>query len=137
MAGMIACLWQANPNKTNQEIRQLIIKSADRFTTPNNQYGYGIPDFSLALANGLSLETFSKDDFIIYPNPASDFITISLPGGLDRATVIIYTISGKKVLDKEITAQSASISLKSLGKGMYVYKVESNSFSKSGKIIKR
>ena len=51
MAGMVACLWQANPNKTNQEIRDLILKSADRFTAANNQYGYGIPDFSLALTN--------------------------------------------------------------------------------------
>ena len=85
----------------------------------------------------LSLETFSKDDFIIYPNPATDLITISLPIGLDRAMVRIYTISGQKVLDKEITTQIADISLKSLTKGMYLYKVESNSFSKSGKIIKR
>ncbi|MFV5689265.1 S8 family serine peptidase [Flavobacterium sp. ZT3R25] len=137
MAGMIACLWQANPNKTNSEIRQLVLKSADRFATPNNQYGYGIPDFNLAVSNGLSLNTFSKDDFIIYPNPAIDFITISLPVGLDRAMVSIYSISGQKVLDKEITIESASISLKALSKGIYIYKVESKSFYKSGKIIKQ
>jgi hypothetical protein len=137
MAGMIACLWQAYPAKTNQEIKQLVIKSADRFTIPNNQYGYGIPDFNLALNNGLLLNTFSKDDFIIYPNPTSDFVSILLPKSIDRAIVTIYTILGQKVLDKEITAQSASISLKALNKGMYIYKVESNSFSKSGKIIKR
>jgi hypothetical protein len=40
---MVACLWQAFPNKTNKEIRQLIIQSADRFTAADNQYGYGIP----------------------------------------------------------------------------------------------
>ena len=137
MAGMIACLWQANSAKTNQEIRALVIKSADRFATPNNQYGYGIPDFGLAVSNGLSLETFSKNDFILYPNPASDFISISLPLSIDKARVAIYSISGQKVVDKEITTQSASISLKALSKGMYIYKVESNSFSKSGKIIKR
>ncbi|MFV8375412.1 S8 family serine peptidase [Flavobacterium sp. LB1P71] len=136
MAGMIACLWQANPSKTNIEIRQLIIKSADRYTVPDNQYGYGIPDFNLAVSNGLSLNTFS-DDFIIYPNPAIDFITISLPVGLDRAMVSIYSISGQKVLNKEITIESASISLKALSKGIYIYKVESNSFYKSGKIIKQ
>lgn len=137
IAGMIACLWQANPAKTNEEIRQLVIKSADRFATPNNQYGYGIPDFGLAMNNGLLLDIFSKDDFIIYPNPASDFISILLPLSLDRATITIYTILGQKVLDKEITAQSASISVKALSKGIYIYKVESNSFSKTGKIIKR
>jgi hypothetical protein len=52
-------LWQAFPNKTNKEIRQLIIQSADRFTAADNQYGYGIPDFNLAL-NRLFVEDFSK-----------------------------------------------------------------------------
>jgi hypothetical protein len=45
-------------NKTNKEIRQLIIQSADRFTAADNQYGYGIPDFNLALNNGLFVEDF-------------------------------------------------------------------------------
>lgn len=137
MAGMIACLWQANPNKTNQEIRQLIIKSADRFATPNNKYGYGIPDFSLALSNGLATDNFSKDNFIIYPNPASDFITLSIPAGLDAGTVAIYTLLGQKLLEKKITGKSAGISLKLLSKGIYLYKIESDSFSKNGKIIKQ
>jgi hypothetical protein len=37
--GMVACLWQAFPQKTNQEIRALIPQSSDKFL-PNNQYGY-------------------------------------------------------------------------------------------------
>jgi hypothetical protein len=44
----------------NKEIRQLIIQSADRFTAADNQYGYGIPDFNLALNSGLFVEDFSK-----------------------------------------------------------------------------
>lgn len=137
MAGMIACLWQANPTKTSQEIRQIVLGSADRFAVPNNQYGYGIPDFGLAMSNVLSLDTFSKDDFILYPNPASDFISISLPLSVEKATLVIYTILGQKVLDKEITAHTGSVSLKGLSKGMYLYEIESCSFSKTGKIIKR
>jgi hypothetical protein len=49
-----SCLWQALPTKTNKEIRQIIIASADRFTSPDNQYGYGIPNFSAALNKGLA-----------------------------------------------------------------------------------
>jgi hypothetical protein len=44
------------PTKTNKEIRALIIQSADRYTTPTAQYGYGIPDFSAALASTLSVK---------------------------------------------------------------------------------
>ena len=137
MAGMIACLWQAFPKKTNREIRELVLKSSDKFSTPNNQYGFGIPDFALAVISQLALESFSKDDFILYPNPASDTVSISLPAKFARATVLVYSILGQKVLEQEITSQASIISLKSLNEGMYLYKVESDGFSKTGKIIKK
>jgi hypothetical protein len=51
---------------TNKEIRALIIQSADRYTAPTAQYGYGIPDFSLALT--LSVKDLDKNYFVVYPN---------------------------------------------------------------------
>ena len=44
IAGMAACLWSAMPHATNMEIRERIIQSADRYTMPHAQYGYGIPN---------------------------------------------------------------------------------------------
>ncbi|RTZ05277.1 T9SS type A sorting domain-containing protein [Flavobacterium sp. GSP27] len=137
MAGMVACLWQAFPKKTNREIRELVLKSSDKFSVPNNQYGYGIPDFNLALSNQLSIASFSKDDFIIYPNPTSDFVSVSLPSKFEMGTVFIYTLLGQKILEQKVTPQSATISLKTLEKGMYFYKMESVGFSKTGKIMKQ
>jgi hypothetical protein len=137
VAGMVACLWQALPTKTNQEIKQLITQSADRFTMPTVEFGYGIPDFSLALANGLSINAFLKNDFVVYPNPATDSISVILAEGFDTGNIILYAVSGQKVLEEKITKQSAVISIKSLNKGTYLYKIESNGFSKSGKIAKQ
>lgn len=137
MAGMVACLWQAFPQKTNQQIKELVLQSSDKFLTPNNQYGYGIPDFGLIVRNQLSTETFSKDDFIIYPNPTTDSISVSLPTKFESGTVFIYTILGQKILEQKVTPQSAVISLKALNQGMYLYKLESDNFSTSGKIIKK
>ena len=48
IAGMAACLWSALPDATNMEIRERIIRSADRYTQPHEQYGYGIPDAWMA-----------------------------------------------------------------------------------------
>lgn len=137
LAGMVACLWQALPAKTNQEIKQLITQSADRYSAPTVEYGYGIPDFNLALANGLSVADFSKSDFIVYPNPTTDSVSITLSKGLNTGNVILYTVSGQKALEEKITKQSSVISIKSLSKGTYLYKIESNGFSKKGKIIKQ
>ena len=137
IAGMVACLWQALPSKTNQEIKQLITQSADRYAAPTVEYGYGIPDFSLALANGLSVANYSKSDFMVYPNPAKDAISVTLAEGFKTGNVIIYTVLGQKVLEEKITKESSVISMKSLSKGTYLYKIESNGFSKSGKIVKQ
>ena len=49
---MVACLWQALPGKTAKEIIGLVRSSADRYLTPDNIYGYGIPDFWRAYQQG-------------------------------------------------------------------------------------
>ena len=57
LAGMAACLWSALPNATNMEIRERIIRSADKYTHPQEQYGYGIPDAWLAYTNDVASTT--------------------------------------------------------------------------------
>ena len=43
-AGMAACLWQALPNLTNMELRQLIMESSSLYPLHEDQRGYGVPD---------------------------------------------------------------------------------------------
>jgi hypothetical protein len=50
--GMVACLWQALPDKTASQIMDLVRRSADRHDHPDNIYGYGIPDFWKAYQMG-------------------------------------------------------------------------------------
>ena len=137
VAGMVACLWQALPTKTNQQIKQLITQSADRYASPTVQYGYGIPDFNLAVANGLSVASFYNKDFVVFPNPAANSISVVLSEGFNSANIVLYTVLGQKVLEEKITTQSSDFSIKSLDKGTYLYKIDSNGFSKSGKIVKQ
>ena len=47
LAGFAAALWSALPDENAMQIRERIIRSADRYDNPdmkNYQYGYGIPD---------------------------------------------------------------------------------------------
>lgn len=44
MCGMVACLWQALPDLTAKELIELVRRSGDRADSPDNIYGYGIPD---------------------------------------------------------------------------------------------
>jgi subtilase family serine protease len=57
IAGMAACLWSALPQATNMEIREMIIRSADSYDQPHEQYGYGIPDAWLAYTQATNLHS--------------------------------------------------------------------------------
>lgn len=138
-AGMVACLWQALHDKTNQEIRDLIIQSSDKYSQPDNLYGYGIPDFSLALAKGLNgdgEEDISKTYFVAYPNPTDDVVTVDFPEGFNSGKVVFYNVLGQKVIEKQVDNQQDSFSLGALSNGVYFYKIEADNLSKKGKIIK-
>lgn len=45
VAGLVACLWQALPNKTALEIIELVRRTSNSYQKPDNIYGYGIPNF--------------------------------------------------------------------------------------------
>ncbi|MCI9844662.1 S8 family serine peptidase [Flavobacterium pectinovorum] len=133
MAGMIACLWQAFPTKTNQEIRNMVIQSSDKYLTPDNNYGYGIPNFGTTL----TVDSFVNDNFKVYPNPASTHIVFSFSNEINNGKVSIYSVLGQKVLDKKITEQNSVVSVESLKSGLYFYTFEADGFHKTGKIIKQ
>jgi subtilisin family serine protease len=44
-AGMVACLWQALPQKTAKEIIEIVRQNGDNYTTPDNVFGYGFPNY--------------------------------------------------------------------------------------------
>ncbi|MDF2453394.1 MAG: peptidase [Bacteroidota bacterium] len=83
LAGAVACLWQANPTKTNMEILNALKATASKSSTPDNSYGWGIPNMCAAhnLMNGTTLgltETTKPHHFNLFPNPAKTQISFSL-----------------------------------------------------------
>lgn len=134
MAGMIACLWQAFPNKTNKEIRQMILQSSDRFSFPDNNFGYGIPNFGAVL--GVE-EVLKNTDFIVYPNPAMTNVTFVLPDSIKSASVSVYSVLGQQVIQKEISSDNPVLSVQNLKSGLYFYTFNANGVYKTGKIIKQ
>jgi endonuclease I len=58
---------------------------------------------------------------IIYPNPASEAITIDLNGiSSDKAVITISDISGKIIHDKDYSGTSATIDVKNYASGLYI-----------------
>ena len=134
MAGMIACLWQAFPTKTNKEIRQMLLQISDRYAAPNNNYGYGIPNFG----STLGVDSFQNDIiFSVFPNPSKTTVSFLSSNENYTATVSIYSVLGQKIIEKQITNQNPILSVEALNSGLYFYTFDAEGLHKTGKIIKQ
>jgi serine protease AprX len=137
IAGMVASFWQAFPTFTNAQIVQFIKASADNYTTPNAQYGYGIPNFQLALTNALSSMQFHSDLISVYPNPVKDVVSFSIPTIGSTKEITIYNNLGQMVINQSSINQIQNISLQALESGIYFYKIAVANGTKVGKLIKQ
>ncbi|MCZ8197164.1 MAG: S8 family serine peptidase [Flavobacterium sp.] len=136
-AGMVASLWQALPAKTNAELIQLIKESSSQYTNPDYEKGYGIPNFNQALINGtLGFVSNESKDFNIYPNPVTNYFSVQLPNSIENVSISVYNSLGQNVLENKLSNSNSKISLEGFESGVYVYKIEANNFSKTGKISK-
>ncbi len=137
MTGVIACFWQAFPNKTNMEIMDIVRKSADRYSNPTDHYGYGVPDFEAAFNVTLSNDEFELDSFSIFPNPVEDNLTIDIANSnIKDYSISIYNILGKEVLKFDNT-QTNVINVSSLNGGIYLLSLSNGNSKKVIKLVKR
>jgi len=129
VAGMVACLKQAWPDVTNQQIFDAVIQSADRYNNPDTAYGYGIPD--VIKADSL-LNIFSKVDPVepadavsIYPNPAKTTVTLSAPNPIDF--VRITTLNGQRIMSLPGNHQlQVSIDIADITPGLFIVEIYGN-----------
>jgi hypothetical protein len=79
VAGLAACLWQARPQLSNQQLLDTIRNSASIANHPDSVYGYGIADFAQALmsVDEQKITDFKKFKLInAYPTVVDDFMRI-------------------------------------------------------------
>lgn len=138
LAGTAACFWQAFPNKTNQQIADAIRQSADRYTNPDDQYGYGIPDFQQAYQTMLGNESFDFQKVKIYPNPIENnkILHLEVSDGSELYELQILDSIGKIVKNLSIDS-SSDIDLKNLQSGIYFLKLSNYKTSFIQKVIVR
>ena len=135
-AGMVACLWQALPEKTNVELVQLIKESAHLYQNPTAQMGYGIPNFNAALTSALGLISFEEFTSIVYPNPFQDEIQVFLTEFSENDTMEIYNVVGQKMKTFSNLNQP-SFDLSDLAAGLYFYQIKTPSQQLNGRLLKK
>lgn len=136
LAGMVATLWSALPNKTAAEIIQLVKESSDQYTNPTIYKGYGIPDFQLALNTALGIESFVTNSTLFYPNPVKDKLFFNIAVA-QKGVLVVYNNLGQKVLDVEVNNDQQAISTETISSGVYHYVFSTNNSNLQGKLIKQ
>ena len=143
LAGMAACLWQANPSYNNMQVADAIRKSASQYLNPDDMLGYGIPDFIVANSILTVIDAYEPEPFNthIYPNPAQNEINVRFSNqNANKANVSITDISGRLIVSDlyVLTGGIAKLTLPdNMPAGIYLLKLKVEEREYNYKIIKR
>ena len=101
-------------------------------------YGYGLDVDDLKVSSailGTSEANRQKNTFKVYPNPASDFITISSEKRISE--ISLFDLSGKQLNRIKTDKTEANIPVSHLPKGTYIVQINSEGILNSQKFIKK
>ncbi len=141
IAGLTAGVWEAFPEASNVEIIDRIRAAGSLAMTPNNELGYGIPDFSATLDPVLSTEDESVvANYRAFPNPIEDgklFIESVTDDITDPVDVYVYNSTGALVLQEQFAPDpSITLDTSSLRQGVYILHILSATASDTLKVVK-
>jgi len=72
----------------------------------------------------------------VYPNPATDVIYFDLNNSSATATVELFDVQGRKIISEQFTG-STRLSVGRLSKGLYIYQIQYENKTQTGKILIR
>ena len=141
LAGLAACLWQTKPNARPYELRKAIRESAHIASSPNNQLGYGVPNFATAHLYTATCVCL-PDTIYMLPNPCSDHFRVQFVGastGLIQWRVV--DLLGKLILQgaTNINASTNYIDINlptHIPASMYIVQLNSETKSRSFPLLK-
>ncbi len=145
ITGLAACLWQANREASAMEIRQAICESADRYNQPDDEFGYGIPDFNLAnMLLKMGQENSTVDKVVtLFPNPFNSLLYVVFRNTTSAPVDIsLYDISGKEMLHAFYPQVGGRNYVKlegelaGLPRGAYIIRIRSGALSENCKLFK-
>ena len=137
IAGLAACLWQAKPEMSNLEIMQAIKRSSDRYAFPDNDRGYGIPDFLLAL---YGIEKFNDTSMKVwvFPNPFT--LSFEVFFDIEITEIQIINLTGQIASTFPVDLkpyEKKLITPQNLYPGMYILSGKNNLQQRNARIIKQ
>lgn len=139
LCGMAVGFWQANPTLTNMQVIKYLQRTASQANRPDNNLGFGIPNFTLATA----LATEEDQNALVFPNPIqNNQVQVKLGRDYEsqRVTIFIYNMIAQKMVKETIASVPANrilqVDVSALMPGMYSCIILGNENSKAFKFLK-
>ena len=133
-AGLVACVWQANPTKTNLQVIDGIQRSASQYNNPDVFLGYGIPNFYQAskIISAIDEKLNPPIGLLsVFPNPFTSELKFTYFSNEPQTVSIqLIDITGRKIYESQenfVAAKQITFSINTLqnvSKGFYLLKVK-------------
>ena len=102
-----------------------------------------LPDLTIIRANitvivddNLSVNDFEDDTFVMFPNPAKDWLTIKTKH-LNNASAKVFNINGQLLLEKPLISEITSLAIDQLSAGTYIITIDSDYGTSTKRFIKQ
>ena len=139
MCGLIACLWEAFPNLTNNELLDIIRKSSHQYSNPDEYWGYGIPDMEKAYrfangdTSGIEEEAKQEDDYFKVYSLGNGYVRIENKYDLGTLDLAIFSLEGKLVLKNKVAQPQQDFFIPRVNETL-IFNIRGNSINYSVKI---
>lgn len=117
LSGMVTCLWQLFPDKSNYEIMEAVRLSGANYLHPTAELGYGITNF--LVAHNYLAQSASKEDLVfLFVNSVTRKSSVGVylkSNNTTDFTVDLSLLGSDKIIHKEYTikrGQEKSLKLK-------------------------
>lgn len=137
--GEVLSEWQWSLNNADGTAGQNQIMGADFYgtNTDNGSGMYYIDDVQLIESTGVYTAEVLPQFVSIYPNPANDNLTVSIPDSWQNVICVITDMSGKSIMNEKLNSGINSKDLTMLSEGIYIIQLIHEETTYTGKLIKR
>ncbi len=140
VAGFATALWQANFTKSNYEMIQLIRQIGSQANNPDNNIGYGIPNYNRTLT---ALPHVLDKNNILITNPVSTKPIVLVLGNdwlKQSLDVQLLDATGKLLYSQHIInpqqEQTLNIQPQALSSGLYLFRVRTGNSITTVRFVK-
>ncbi len=136
LAGAVACLRQARPNASVQEICDAVRAAGNNANNPDNYNGYGIPNFvdALGMVSVGEVALGENEVLSVFPNPSKGNVKVTFKDGVDNADMTVYDNMGRVIINTMNVNEIESV-LNNLSSGVYTVQVNSERGNQVLKVV--